>query len=98
MEMNFEELANSKDWNDRYWVAKNPNCPIHLLEKLADDKDWLVRESVAKNPNCPQYLKDYIIMRFFISHSINNTTINLINHYDNREPISSLVKDQNETT
>jgi hypothetical protein len=61
MEMNFEELANSKDWNDRYWAAKNSNCPIHLLEKLADDKDGFVRSGVAENPNCPVHLLEKLV-------------------------------------
>ena len=34
-------------------VARNPNCPIEVLDRLSKDKYWYVREKVAKNPNCP---------------------------------------------
>jgi hypothetical protein len=64
-----ELLAYDKDWLVRYKVAKNPNCPVHLLEKLSLENLSIVHRGVLHNPNCPQYLKDYIIMRFFISHS-----------------------------
>jgi hypothetical protein len=65
--MNFEELVNSEDCYVRWGVAKNPNCPVYLLDKLADDPFWFVRYEVTLNPNCPQYLKDYIKAKSFMS-------------------------------
>lgn len=32
----------------RYEVAKNPNCPAHVLEKLSECFNWVVRLAVAK--------------------------------------------------
>jgi hypothetical protein len=61
MEMNFEELVNSESYHAHVLAAKNPNCPVHLLEKLADDKDRYVRLKVARNPNCPVHLLEKLV-------------------------------------
>src|SRR5574343_302580 len=34
-----EELSKDDAWNVRCGVAKNQNCPIHILEKLSKDED-----------------------------------------------------------
>ena len=43
----------SKDWNFyiRCKVARNPNCPVEVLEKLSNEQSD-IRYEVAQNPNC----------------------------------------------
>ena len=45
----------SKDDTIRYWVARNLNTPVFILEKLSKDKDWRVRIGVSYhyNPKTP---------------------------------------------
>ena len=48
-------------------VAKNPNCPIYLLEHpLSDDSDVDVLENVALNKRCPDYILDKISLHSYV--------------------------------
>jgi hypothetical protein len=44
-------LAKQKKMREH--VAKNPSCPIDLLQVLAKDEDWDVRYRVGGNPSAP---------------------------------------------
>ena len=66
-----EKLSNDSDWNVRYGVAYNTNCPVEILAKLSKDSDWFVRRSVTYNTNCPVEIlaklskdMDYFVQRY----------------------------------
>ena len=41
-------------------LAKNPHCPIDVLEALAKDEDQEVRYWVAGNPNTPTKTLEFL--------------------------------------
>lgn len=55
-EERLRKFAKSQHIFTRASVAKNPACPIDLLEILAHDKSRRVRISVARNHSTPEYL------------------------------------------
>jgi hypothetical protein len=53
-------LASEENIFIRYWVARNPNTPVKILEQLATEEYYRVRCGVVENLNCPHYLKKAI--------------------------------------
>jgi hypothetical protein len=60
-------LSSDEEYYVRGNVANNPNTPPETLTLLASDEDPYVRYWVARNPNTLQYVKDYLIVRNFMS-------------------------------
>ena len=53
-----EKLSKHENLNVRYYVARNPNCPIEILEKLSANKDIRIVSGVVENPNCSNDILD----------------------------------------
>ena len=60
--IDFEKDYRSADWAVRRYVAKNPNCPLHILELLSRDEEYYVRRAVTRNPKCPEAIKVAFIL------------------------------------
>ena len=48
-----EKNYTNYDFFIRKAIAKNKNCPIHILEKLSNDEEIIIKISVITNENCP---------------------------------------------
>ncbi len=53
-----ELLSNHKNSNVLGWVARNPNCPLYILEKLFNYNNDYVSYYALTNPNFPPKIKN----------------------------------------
>ena len=47
------------------FIARNPNCPVEVLEKLSDDSDWWVNFFVATSINCPVHILEKLSNAYY---------------------------------
>lgn len=57
---NYEEIANNDYFGAKLKIARDPNCPLHVLEKLSSKFDMWINMNLCANVSTPIELKNAI--------------------------------------